>query len=266
MIADENQQDGRSANGLERALDVLLLFSTSASPSLGVSEIARQLGVSKAVVHRILTTLCRRDLISLDESSRRYVLGPASLGLGQAFLDRVDVRDLAREPLRRLSEMSRETSTLSIRVKHSRLYLDQVTPARDVKMEVRIGEAFPLHAGGSSKAFLAFLSDAKIDAYLAEVPLTALTDHTVVDPGYLRGELKIIRERGYAVSFGERQQGAASVAAPVLGHDDQPRAVLSICGPLERMRGRIDELAKLLLPEVRAVSARLGNRTAQQHP
>ena len=96
------------------------------------------------------------------------------------------------------------------------------------------------------------------------MPLTALTDHTVVDPGYLRGELKIIRERGYAVSFGERQQGAASVAAPVLGHDDQPRAVLRIGGPLERMRGRIDELAKLLLPEVRAVSARLGNRTAQQ--
>ncbi len=253
----EAASDGRTVNVLERALDVLLLFSRSA-PTLGVSEIGRELGLSKAVVHRILTTLSSRQLVAVDETSRRYLLGPASLALGRAFLERIDVRDLSREPLRRLSERTNETSTLSIRVRNARVYIDQVTPMRDVKMEVLVGEPFPLHAGASSKAFLAFLSPAEQDAYLAAGPLEPMTDHTVVDVSHLRDELRIIRERGYAVSFGERQAGAASVAAPVYNHESQPTAVISVCGPVERIRGRVDELSKFLLAETTELSVRLG--------
>ncbi len=258
--------EGRTVSGLERALDVLLLFARSSSPTLGVSEIGRQLGLSKAVVHRILTTLVSRHLVNLDENTRRYVLGPASLALGRAFLDRVDVRQLAREPLRRLSERTNETSVLSIRVRHTRVYLDQVTPARDVRMQVLVGESFPLHAGSPSKAFLAFMDDTDRDNYLNSGPLSALTDHTVVDASHLRDELRIIRERGYAVSFGERQAGAASVAAPVLDHDSQPIAVISVCGPVERIRGRVDDLSEPLLAETTLLSARLGHeRSAPAH-
>jgi IclR family acetate operon transcriptional repressor len=255
----EPSADPRTVNGIERALDVLLLFSRSHEPSLGVTEIGRRLGLSKAVVHRILTTLCSRQLIVADETSRRYVLGPASLALGRAFLDRVDVRDLAREPMRRLSAATNETSTLSIRLRHSRVYLDQVTPHRDVKMEVQVGAAFPLHAGSSSKAFLAFLTEAEREAYLESGPLLALTDHTVVDPNFLRDELRVIRERGYAASFGERQAGAASVAAPVFDHEARPVAVISVCGPVERVRTRVGEIAGILLAEVRDLSTRLGH-------
>lgn len=254
----EAGSDGRTVNGLERALDVLLLFSRSGVTTLGVSEIGRELGLSKAVVHRILTTLCGRRLVTVDEGTRRYVLGPAALALGRAFLDRVDVRQLAREPLRRLSAQTKETSTLSIRVRDVRVYLDQVTPARDVKMEVQIGEAFPLHAGSSSKVFLAYLPPAECEAYLTSGPLPALTDHTLIDASYLRDELRMIRDRGYAVSFGERQAGAGSLAAPVFDHEGQPVAVISVCGPVERIRGRIDELAKPLLAETAELSERLG--------
>lgn len=259
----DGTSDGRTVSGLERALDVLLLFSRSPSPTLGVSEISRQLGLSKAVVHRILTTLCSRQLVIVDETSRRYVLGPASLALGRAFLERVDVRDLAKEPLRRLSERTYETSTLSIRARHVRIYIDQVTPPRDVKMEVLVGEPFPLHAGASSKAFLAFMKPDEQDAYLSSGSLTALTDHTVVDVSHLRDELRIIRERGYAVSFGERQAGAASVAAPVFNHEEEVVAVISVCGPVERIRGRIDVLSEILLAETTELSKRLGYQPMQ---
>jgi DNA-binding IclR family transcriptional regulator len=248
----------RTVSGVERALDVLLLFSRSGTSTLGVSEIGRQLGLSKAVVHRILTTLCSRQLIEIDENTRRYVLGPASLALGRAYLDRIDIRDMAREPLRALSRLTNETSTLSIRVRDQRVYVDQVHPAREVRMTVQIGEPFPLHAGSSSKAFLAFMTPEEQDAYLTAGPLAALTDHTIIDASHLRDELRITRERGYAVSFGERQVGAGSIAAPVLDHRDAPVAVLSICGPVERIRGRVDELAAVLLPEVGQLSARLG--------
>lgn len=248
----------RTLSGVERALDVLMLFSRTSSPTLGVSEIARRLHLSKAVVHRILAALCSRHLVDTDEDSRRYRLGPAALALGRAFLERIDIRDLARAPLQRLSRITHETSTLSIRVRDQRIYLDQVTPDRDVRMTVQVGEPFPLHAGSSSKALLAFLPEAELEEYFTAGPLAALTDHTVVDVSHLRDELRIIRDRGYAVSFGERQAGAGSIAAPALDHTGAPAAVLSICGPVERIRGRVDELAALLLPEVKQLSAQLG--------
>ncbi len=256
----------RTVSGVERALDVLLLFTRASGPTLGVSEISRRLDLSKAVVHRILAALRSRQLVDLDPHTRRYRLGPAALALGRAFLERVDVRDLARESLERLSRITNETSTLSIPVGGQRIYLDQVTPDREVKMTVPIGQPFPLHAGSSSKALLAFLSEEEREAYLTSGPLSALTDHTVVDASHLRDELRIIRERGYAVSYGERQAGAGSVAAPVLNHDDRPVAVLSICGPVERIRGRIDELVAVLLPEVAQLSARLGHVPAEPVP
>lgn len=250
--------DARTVSGVERALDVLLLFSSTQAPSLGVSEVSRMLGLSKAVVHRILAALCSRQLLEIDENTRRYALGRQSLALGMAFLDRVDVRDLAREPLRRLSRLTNETSTLSIRVRDTRVYVDQVTPPRDVRMSVQIGVPFPLHAGSSSKAFLAFLKPEEQEAYLSG-PLAALTDHTIIDASPLRDDLRLTRERGYALSFGERQAGAASVAAPILNHDNVPVAVVSVCGPAERIRGRVDVLATALLAEVSELSSRLGH-------
>jgi DNA-binding IclR family transcriptional regulator len=250
---------GQTIAAIERAADVLTLFVDSRHPSLGVTEIAQGLGLSKAVVHRILASLRSRAFVSLDEDSRRYVLGPRALALGLAYLDRIDVRGLARPVLEQLSAATDETATCSVRAGQDRIYVDQVTPARDIKMVVPIGAAFPLHAGGSSKAFLAYLPEAEQEAYLNR-PLAALTDLTVTDPGSLRAELAEIRARGYAVSYGERQEGAASVAAPLFDHEGGPVAVISLCGPVERFRAEVETAAKLLTDATGQLSAKLGHR------
>lgn len=248
----------QSIAAVERALDVLLLFGRSQEPDLGVTEIAGRLGLSKAAVHRILTTLRSRDLIVLDESSRRYLLGPAALGLGRAYLDRLDVRTLAAPELAWLSRESNETATLSVRTGLTRMYVDQVVPDREVRMEVALGVSYPLHAGGSSKAFLAFLPDEEIDTFLDRNRLDSMTEKTITDPKRLRRELAKIRKQGYATSLGERQAGAASVAAPVLDHNGRPAAVVSVSGPLERFRSEAADCAELLLQATARLSTRMG--------
>ena len=243
---------------VDRAIDVLTLFATKPQPTLGVTEIAHELGLSKAAVHRLLTTLVAKDYIRVDRESRRYALGPAVLALGLAYLERIDIRRLALPVMRDLSAATNETSTLSIRSGWTRVYVDQVTPAREVRMSVQLGRPFPLHAGSSSKAFLAFLDETERERYLAETPLERLTDATIVDPRDLRAEIAKIRERGYALSFGERQAGAASVAAPVRDHLGRPIATISICGPIERFRDHTEKAAKLLLTATAELSAQLG--------
>src|ERR687894_1530688 len=78
----------------DRVADVLLTFAGTGG-SLGVSEISRRLGLSKAVVYRILRSLVSRRLLSVDEAGGgRYRLGPAAATLGARALRDLDLRDL----------------------------------------------------------------------------------------------------------------------------------------------------------------------------
>ena len=83
---------GQTMTSVERAADVLLLFGRVPSRTLGITEIAHELAMSKAGVHRVLASLRGRGLIEFDERTRRYLLGPALLSLGLRYLAGLDVR------------------------------------------------------------------------------------------------------------------------------------------------------------------------------
>lgn len=255
---DKQTNNARTIAGVERALDVLMLFAEDGVASLGVTEIAERLDLSKAVVHRILSSFKVKGFVEVEGPDRRYRLGPQALTLGLAYLDRVDAIDLARAALRRLSAMTNETATLSVRVDWSRVYIDQVLPPRDLRMDVQLGSAHPLHAGASSKVLLAFLSEEMQKAYLSNHTLDAVTPDTIVSRSALKKELRTIKSQGYGASLSERQVGAGSVAAPILSHEGTVLAVLSVCGPVGRFRDEIEPCVKALLSETRAVSAALG--------
>ncbi|GGM05772.1 IclR family transcriptional regulator [Dactylosporangium sucinum] len=240
-------------------MDVLLLFGRVGRPDLGVTEIAAELGLTKAAVHRILTALRNRDLVAVDPTTRRYALGHAAVALGRAYLARTDLRAIAAPELRGLSAETGETATLSIRRGDMRLYADQVVPEQELRLEVQLGTPYPLHAGASSKAFLAFLGADEIEYYLDQhAELEPVTDKTIVDAKALRLEIAAIQRRGYATSLGERKIGAASIAAPVFDHDGHVIAVLSLAGPLSRFKPRMSECADTLLAAAGRVSAHLG--------
>lgn len=259
-MTDKATSGGESSNAIERALDILRCFGRSGQETLGVTEIADEVGLSKAVVHRTLSAFRSRRFLEMDEATHRYRLGPEILLLGLRYLDRIDVRSLGRQTLADLVAATNETATLSVRVGWTRVYIDQVTPHRDVQMVVRIGEPFPLHAGASSKALLAFLPEAEQEEYLAQHLLSPMTPHTITEPDQLRKELNAIRLAGFATSFSERDASAGSVAAPVFGHEGTPVGVISVSGPVERFRAEAESASRTLLAATRDLSRRLGDR------
>lgn len=255
--AASSTRSAHSVATVERAVDVLLRFAEANKATLGVTELAEDLALSKAAVHRILTALRGRGLVQFDPESRRYSLGPMSMTLGLSYLQRLDVRGLAAPELKMLSDATHETATLSLRTGDTRVYVDQVTPSREVIMSVRIGVPFPLHAGASSKAFLAFCPPDEIESYLRG-NLVTLTENTITDAEALKAELAAVRAVGYAHSSAERQVGAASVAAPVFDHLHRPCAVISVCGPSERFAAEQQECARVLLAVTERLSQRMG--------
>ncbi len=166
------------------------------------------------------------------------------------------MRTLGRETLVQPVAATSETATISVRVGWSRVYVDQVTPQREVRMSVQLGRPFPLHAGASSKAMLAFMPRDEREEYLADQHLSPLTARTITDAARLRKELAAIAKRGFAVSFGERDDAAGSVAAPVFGHDGEIAGVISVSGPVERFSAEVEKSSDLLL----SAAHRLGYR------
>ena len=158
--------DSAGTEAAGRVADVLLVF-LAGPESLGVSALARDLGLSKAVVHRILRTLVQRGFLETDAETREYRLGPSAAALGARALRGLDLRATALPVLRELQRSTGETTTVSAHVPGGRVYLDQVESAREIKMTVELGRRFPLHAGGSSTCILAFLPDEEIEAVLA---------------------------------------------------------------------------------------------------
>jgi IclR family transcriptional regulator, acetate operon repressor len=240
-----------------RTADVLLLFLHGPA-ALGVSEIARQLELSKTVVFRILRSLRSRGLLVLDASSHKYRLGPAAAALGAHALRDLDLRQLALPRLRQLQQETGETAVLSALVGASLVYLEQVVSVQAIKMTVEVGRLSPLHAGASGKAMLAF-APPDVRQQVLSGPLAAVTPQTTVSSEILKAELEQIRRAGVAVTFGERQVGAGSVAAPVLGVDGYALGAICVCGPADRFGPQeVERFIALVQPAAQTISRHLG--------
>jgi DNA-binding IclR family transcriptional regulator len=251
-----SQQAVETPGGTEaadRVADVILLFARSDSP-LGVSQIARALSLSKAVVHRILQSLVSRSLVQVAPGGSSYVLGPAALGLSARAWSQIDVRTIAAPILRRLRDVTRETTTLSVLVGNERIYLDQFESPEEVKMVIEIGPRYPLHSGASSRAILAFLPPSLIDEALHQ--LRGL--RADLDEAAYRQGLEQVRERGYATSINERNTGATSIAAPFFDSAGNVMGSISSSGPAFRYAIEDhEEHAALVVEAARAITQRL---------
>jgi IclR family transcriptional regulator, acetate operon repressor len=242
----------------DRVADVLGLFTTGAA-ALGVSQIARELGLGKAVVHRILQSLASRSFVEPDPQTRGYRLGPGAVALGARALRDLDLRSAARPVLSRLRDETRETTTLSAPIGPSRVYLDQYESPQEIKMMVELGRPYPLHAGASSRAILAFLPE-EIQEEVINSDLPRLTAETISEPTTLRRRLAEIRSAGYATSRGERQHGAGAVAAPVFGMDGEIAGAISVCGPVARFDAdAVERYVPLVCQGARDISRSLGS-------
>ncbi|MGO8966444.1 IclR family transcriptional regulator [Mycobacterium sp.] len=60
-----------------RVLDVVELLAGSGEARLRFSDVVRELGLTQATAHAILTTLCDRGWVSRDPLDKTYSLGPA---------------------------------------------------------------------------------------------------------------------------------------------------------------------------------------------
>jgi DNA-binding IclR family transcriptional regulator len=250
----------RSAANLAtiRVLTVLARF-IGAQRSMGVTELAESLGMTKNMVHRALMTLVEAGYLVRDESGARYEIGAGVLQLRDSQTGEPDLRAICRPFMQRLQVLSGESVFLSIIVGRNRVNVDSIEAAgRRVTYSMR-GRAVPLHITDTSRIMLAHLTDEEVDEYIRVAsPLSQYKDTALRTPKQLWTALRALREQGFGLSHGEFKMGATYVAFPILDGSGRPHGAMTVGGPEERFTFAH---AKRLLAEMQQAMAELHERT-----
>ncbi len=252
-MARTGQPATRHVASVARALAVLDALAESGA-ELGTNDIARRTRINPSTVSRLLATLVDSGLIEHVQATGRYRLGLRLVQLGNAVVERLDLRDLARGPLEALVAVTAETATLSAPGEGVAITIDFVPGPSSVQGVAQIGRPSVAHATATGKVMLAFAVGGT-----SEGPFVAYTTRTITDPAALRGELERVRERGWAESLGEREDDLNAIAAPIRNGLGGLAAIIGLQGPAFRFDPPAMSAALAPLREqAEAVSAKLG--------
>ena len=245
------RQAARRVAAVSRALAVM--DALAAGGELGTNEIARRTGVNASTVSRLLATLASAGYVD-QAANGRYRLGIRLVQLGNAVVDRLDLRELARPELERLVErVGRDGDALGrrgLRGGHGRLRPEPVVgPGRRA---ARPAERRPRHRDRQGAA--------RVRGHrLPPGPLRRYTARTIADPRALAREIERVRARGWADAVGEREDDLAGIAAPVRGSRGELAAIIGVQGPTARLDAKARGAAlEPLLACASALSQRLG--------
>lgn len=237
-----------------RAVAILELLGSAREP-LGISAIARHLGLPKSSVANICGALVETGLLRLNGPG--FSLGQRLAQLGAAYLAGVDQVQSFHEACARLDAARDETIQLALLADGlDVIYLARREGVFPVRLASTFGRALPATCAATGKAILADLDEVEVTARLATVEqLPALTPQSITDPEALGHELAEIRRVGYALDREEVIEGVVCVAAAVPGPGPSGQR-LAVSITLLKPRAT-PELLSTLAGELRAMAARL---------
>lgn len=246
-----------AAPAVEAALSILETLGTV--HSLGVTELARKLALSKSSVYRLLATLVRCGYVEKNPQDDRYQLTYRLFAVGSPAADRLGLREVAHPVMERLAAETGETVNLGVLDGTRVVNLHKVESRHLLRMHMEVGGGVPAHATALGKVLLAALQPSDLTQRLRGQRLTRLTRRTIGDRATLRRMLARIRQEGFAIDDEECSLGLRCVAAPIRDRRGAVVAALSISGPSQRLPGQIfSRLAENVQAAAQDVSQRLG--------
>jgi len=237
--ADGSEPSG-GVTAVTRALQLLEAFGMQ-DQRLSLAELTRRSGMHKTTALRLLRTLAGSGYVVQREDGE-WRLGPAAGWLGARYQAAFDVNNVVEPMLRGLTQATGESAAFYVREGNIRTCLMRVEGPQPIRHHARMGSALPLDKGSPGRVILAFSGE----------------------PGALYEE---IRQRGYHFSIGEREEGVATVSAPVFGLNWRLLGSVCISGPAERLpKNKLLRHAKTIIKAANELSYALAGSSTPQTP
>jgi DNA-binding IclR family transcriptional regulator len=244
---------------LNVALDVIESLSSADRAPRRPGDLARQLGVHRGRIFRILKTLEQRGYVEAHPTLPGYRLGLKFLELGEQVREHIDLRRVAEPVLRELAQKTGDAAHLLVLSGTSAVCVDRYQGAHMLQVTTPIGRPLPLHVGASPKILLAYLPEQERERLIQEMELTPFTPNTITDRDELRRCLEEIRAQGYAIDEEDFEIGVYAVGAPIRDHTGRVVAGITVTVPESRYNlRRRQQLIELVVDAADRISARLG--------
>ncbi|WP_131102092.1 IclR family transcriptional regulator [Streptomonospora litoralis] len=185
-----------------------------------LAQLVRITGLARPTAHRLAVALERHRMVTRD-SQGRFVLGPR---LGELSIATGEDRLLAvaSPVLVQLRDLTGESAQLYRRQGDVRVCVAAAERTSGLRDTVPVGSELPMTAGSAAQVLLAWEDSERIRRALVHAQFSGTA-------------LAQVRRRRWAQSVGEREQGVASVSAPISGPGGRVIAAVSVSGPLERL-------------------------------
>jgi len=253
-------EKGYTVNSLNKAIDLIENLVEHGPSSL--ADLNNRLGLDKATMYRLLSTLKNRGYVEQSQVDHRYFNTIKMFQLGSREIDRGGLRDLIRPYLKKLSSTFREVVHLALLVEPGRaVCIDKVEsqPGRQpVRFEMSLGSDVSLYASSTGKAILAFSSEERQNEALSQISFERFSSKTINNAAALKKELRQTRRQGYAIDDGEAFESIYCLGVPILNFGGEANAAISVTGPRDRMLEKKEEIVKALLENSRELSILYG--------
>ncbi|WP_394232365.1 IclR family transcriptional regulator [Niallia oryzisoli] len=244
-------------SSVKNALRILNSF-TMDEPEKKIGEISASLGLNKSTVSRTMATLASEGFVFKDPKTKTYRLGFSILTLSGVINSNMDIYRESQPVLNKLVETIGETAHISVFDNLEVIYIQKVECNHPVRYLTHVGKRNPPYCTSSGKVFMAFSSDAVVDAIIGN-GLTKYTKYTITNPDELRAHLKEIREQGFAYSYEEFSEGVVTIAAPIFDYTGKVIASLSIVGPKQRInQQKVPSFSKKIISASLEISRNMG--------
>jgi len=189
----------------------------------GISEIAREIGMNKSAVQRIISTLNKSDYVEQAQGTSKYQLTLSIWELGSHVVGRHQARRLLHPILRFGAQSTGYTTFLSYLSFPFVVYLDKVEGAHGRTHTAEPGSRIPITRTAAGKAVLAFLPEEDLDGLNQDhTDWTGYVDFAAISLKNLTKEIEAIRKQRYSTSEGGLKPGVNSVAAPIWWREARP--------------------------------------------
>lgn len=241
---------------VQKALNLLEALVRSGQPRR-LTELSRELGLTKPNVYRLLSTLSVLGYVKKDPITTLYSPTLKLWEMGSMLVRDVDLVSVAGPRLRKLCADTRESAQLAVFDSGFVVYVDKVDSPQPLKAVTSIGSRVPASVTSTGKAILAWLAPEALDQSLEHVK--RYTPLTMTRRKDIERDLDETRERGYAINRGEFRLGVCGISAPVRDRSGGVVASIGVWGAEKSILGaRRDELAHMTVAAARDISRELG--------
>ena len=226
MDTGRKKEDVFYNRSLERSLQILNAFAQERKP-LALAQLSEVLGLSKATVLRLCSTLVKYGFLKQDPESKHYALGLKLFELGSIVLSSFSLRKVASPHLTQLQVKLGKTVFLGVLEEDELLYIDKREDGgMGISFTSSLGKRRPPYWGMLGPVLMAYLPDDEVDRLLEKHPLTRITKKSYTEKSGFKEWLRAIRQQGYVVEEETAFDSIGGIAAPI--HDFTGNVVAAV--------------------------------------